>query len=247
MASTRLPGKVLKRVLGKPLLQFLVERLKRSRLINELVIATTTSAADDEIVACCNLVGVAHYRGSEVNVLSRYAEAASLYRAEVVVRICCDSPLLDPLLVDQFIGNFQGSNPPYDYLSNTINQSYPLGMNVEVFSRWALEQADMNAKRPYEREHVTPYIYFNPERFVIHQEHSLIDLGHLRLTVDVPEDFELVKLVLEALYPNSPEFGLGDILAFYRECPEVFRINSHVMQKRVPCGPALPGFDERSS
>lgn len=234
MGSSRLPGKVLKEILGRPLLGLLIERLKRCTRLNELVIATSMNELDDVIFGYCMRNGVAVYRGSENDVLSRYAEAARAFDADVVVRICADSPLIDPVLIDDLISEFLGGPISCDYISNTINQTYPLGMNAEVFSAEALADANINARLPYEREHVTPYIYGNPDRYNIREKHAEQDYSKIRLTVDVPEDFDLVKSVFESIYPNNTKFGLEDIISLYRDSPEMFDINAHVQQNRLP-------------
>ena len=233
MGSSRLPGKVLKEILGKPLLGYVIERIKMSLLISDLIIATSTQISDDAIAAYCSMHGIKFYRGSEDDVLSRYMEAAILFEADFIVRVCADSPLIDPVLVDEIIQDFLLKYPLCDYLSNTINQTYPLGMNIELFSFRALQEAHLNAVLPHEREHVTPYIYCHPGRFNICQKHYQFDLSNLRLTVDVPEDFELVRLILERIYPDNPKFGLSDIVSLYNQNPKLFKINSHIRQKQV--------------
>ncbi len=232
MGSSRLPGKVLKEILGRPLLGLLIERLRRCIRLNELVIATSTYELDDVIFGYCKRNEVAVYRGSEDDVLSRYAEAAKAFDADVVVRICADSPLIDPGLIDDLISDYLCGPISCDYISNTLNQTYPLGMNAEVFSAEALTDANINARMPYEREHVTPYIYGNPDRYTIREKHAELDYSKIRLTVDVPEDFDLVKLVFERIYPNNADFGLAEIISLYRDSPEIFDINAHVQQNR---------------
>jgi len=233
MGSTRLPGKVLKKILGKPLVEYLIERINSSQMINDLVIATTTNRCDDAIVDYCRTHHIKYYRGSEEDVLSRYMEAAESYKAEVIVRICSDSPLVDPLLIDELVREFLLKYPSCDYLSNTIKQTYPLGMNIEVFSFESLQKTYKNAKSQYEKEHVTPYIYYNPHQFKICEKHYQHDLSMLRLTVDVAEDFELVKTILEKLYPIDPCFTLENIVSLYNQDSDIFKINSHILQKQV--------------
>lgn len=237
MGSTRLPGKVLKEVLGKPLLGFLVERIRRSRLISELVIATSTENSDDIIADYCAKQGIAVYRGSEADVLSRYAEAAAEYKADYIVRICADSPLIDPGMIDEIIQEFLDKYPSCDYLSNTLKQTCPLGMNTEIFSFQALQTAHLKARLPYEREHVTPYIYSNPQLFSICQKHYQPDLSNFRLTVDMPEDFELVRTILEQLYLAKPGFSLSDVIAMLKEYPELYKINLHIQQTQINVKP----------
>ncbi|HYD79817.1 MAG TPA: glycosyltransferase family protein [Paucimonas sp.] len=233
MTSTRLPGKVLKEVLGKPLLEYLVERLRRVRLADAFAIATTTNETDLPIVELCERLGVPVTRGSEHDVLARYYEAARFMRADVVVRTTSDCPLIDPAVIDDVIGFFAGHRERYDYVSNALTPSYPYGMPAEILPFGLLEQAHREAAAPPEREHVTPFIYTRPERFrighVVHPE----DLSHHRWTVDTAEDFELVRRIIEALHPAAPEFGLRDILAVLDEHPDWSTINAHVRQKKL--------------
>jgi spore coat polysaccharide biosynthesis protein SpsF len=231
MRSTRLPGKVLREISGKPLLQYLVDRINYSSRIDDLVIATSVLFFDNIIAKYCTSNNIKCYRGSEDDVLSRYVEAAIWSKADYIVRICADSPLVDPEIIDGIIDEFLVYDRECDYLSNTINQTYPLGMNVEVFSIAALKKAHLGSSFHYEREHVTPYIYSHPDKFKIRLMHLQNNLSNLRLTVDEEADFELVKWVIEQLYPSNPNFNLSDILTLLKCNPEKFEINSHVKQK----------------
>ncbi|GAB4238372.1 MAG: glycosyltransferase family protein [Chlamydiales bacterium] len=215
MGSNRLPGKVLKKVLGKPLLEYQIERLKRIATKVCLVIATTTLPQDDPIVALCNQLGVATYRGSEEDVLSRYYEAGCETQAEIVVRLTADCPLIDPEIIERAISLFL-KHPTYcDYLSNCLNRSYPKGMDVEVMRFSTLKDTWKNAKLPEEREHVTLHIYHHPERYAIANfTCSLGNYASTRLTVDTFEDFVIVSRVIENLYPKNPRFTLEDILHY---------------------------------
>lgn len=233
MTSTRLPGKVLKQVLGKSLLEYLVERLRRVRLADAFVIATTTNDTDLPIVELCRRLALPVTRGSELDVLSRYGEAARLHDADVIVRVTSDCPLIDPSVIDDAIGLYRTHRPEYDYVSNALIQSYPYGMAVEVFSRQALEQAQREACAEPEREHVTPFIYTRPERYRVGHLVQPEDHSHQRWTVDTPEDFELVRRILEALYPQKPEFDMQDVLALLERNPEWLAINAHVQQKKL--------------
>jgi len=231
MGSTRLPGKVLMTVFDKPLLGYLIERLSRAKLVDEIVIATTENSLDDVIEKFCINNKISCYRGSEDNVLSRYYDASIRFKANCVVRICSDSPLIDPLIVDRMIQSF--FNNGCDYLSNTINQTYPLGMNIEVFSQQALKKSYMNYSEDYESEHVTPYIYMHPELFNICQEHLNKDYSFLRLTVDENKDFILIKSIIERMYLVNTNFGLEDIIQEYIKDPDLFLINSGIVQKTI--------------
>ena len=238
MTSTRLPGKVLLSLDGEPMLSRLVERLRRVRRADGLVIATTTNATDDPIAALCAQLGVACHRGSEHDVLSRYADAARLHGADVVVRITSDCPLIDPALVDQLIACYQEGD--CDYLSNMLPPTWPYGMAVEVFSASALQQAHAEATQASEREHVTPFLYWHPARYRLRNVASPIDLSLHRWTVDTPEDYDLVRRLFEALHPTRPEFTLADILSAMDAHPDWLHINQHVEQKQARPDPLPP-------
>jgi spore coat polysaccharide biosynthesis protein SpsF len=229
MTSTRLPGKVLLPLAGEPMLTRLVQRLRRVQRASGIVIATTTHATDDPIAALCTQLGVACHRGSEHDVLSRYADAASLYGAEVVVRITSDCPLIDPALIDRVIAVYEEGGT--DYISNMLPPTWPYGMAVEVFSAAALRQAHAEATQAAEREHVTPFLYWHPERYRLRNVASPVDLSQHRWTVDTPEDYELVRRLFETLLPVHPEFTQEDVLAVLKDHPDWMRINQHIPQK----------------
>jgi len=233
MTSTRLPGKVLKQVLGKSLLEFQLERLKAVLNADDLVVATTTNATDQPIVDLCQTIQVPVYRGSETDVLARYYEAAATNQADIVVRVTSDCPLIDPDIVAEVIGFYQTRQDQYDYVSNTLDRTYPRGLDVEVFSLNALEQAYREATQADEREHVTPYIYRHPEQFKIDQIKQAEDHANERWTVDTPEDFELIKRILEALYSTKPNFRQADVLALLDTHPDWRTLNADIPQKAV--------------
>ena len=159
MTSTRLPGKVLKTVLGKPLLEYQIERLRRVKLADEIVIATTTNNADQPIIDLCDRLSIPYYRGSEDDVLARYHSAAIFHQADTVVRVTSDCPVIDPQVIDRVIYTYIDEHPKYDYVSNCLERTYPRGMDTEIFSFNALEQAFQQAITQPDREHVTPFIY----------------------------------------------------------------------------------------
>jgi len=231
MQSSRLPGKVLKSVLGKPLLGYLVDRIRRSVYVHDIVIATTLNEKDIEIVDFCKNYKVNFYRGSEDDVLSRYFESSVEFKANHIVRICSDSPLLDPLILDEML-EIYFENGPYDYLSNTINQTYPIGMNIEIFPFAILNFLHLNCSKEYEREHVTPYIYTHPKMFKIYKKQLNKDFSHLRLTVDEREDFYLVEAIIELLYKQNSNFSLEHILNLYETRPKLFDLNSNIVQRK---------------
>jgi spore coat polysaccharide biosynthesis protein SpsF len=233
MASTRLPGKVLKPVLGKPLLTYQVERLRRVARADGIVLATTTDDADHILVDFAQANGLAWYRGSEEDVLSRYHGAAQEAGADVVIRVTSDCPLIDPAVIDEVIATFTQSQPDCDYASNTMRRTYPRGMDCEVFSRKALDIAHAEAVRLVEREHVTPFIFQHPHRFALRNLEYASDHSNHRWTVDTVQDFALVSRVLERLYPEHPNFTLEDCLELLGEHPDWVRINAGVQQKAL--------------
>lgn len=231
MTSTRLPGKVMKQVLGKPLLQYQIERLKRVKLADEIVIATTTNQTDEPIIDLCNTLSIAHFCGSEHDVLTRYYGSATAHQADVVIRVTSDCPLIDPQVINQVIDYYLQNQSTYDYVSNSIKRTYPRGMDTEVFSFSVLQQAFLEATAPPDREHVTPFIHRHPERYRVGYVTYPEDCSHHRWTVDTPEDFELIQKIIEAVYPTQPSFTLEDCLRLLQEYPDWYFINSHIEQK----------------
>jgi spore coat polysaccharide biosynthesis protein SpsF len=232
MTSTRLPGKVLLPVLGRPMFSFQIERLKKVRGANQIIVATTVNSTDDPIVAFCADESLDHVRGSEHDVLSRYVLAAHKSSADVVVRVTSDCPLLDPELVDKMILEYFGDARP-DYVSNMLVPTWPYGMAVEVFSAAALFEAEAEPSDPVEREHVTPFIYRHPERYRLHSVTRQVDLSDHRWTVDTPEDFELITRILTELYPGNPDFHMDDVLKLLDRNPDWVKINQHIQQKKI--------------
>ncbi len=231
MTSTRLPGKVLMPILGRPMLSLQLERMRRAKSLDGIVIATTTTAADEPIVALCAREAVPCFRGSEHDVLSRYAGAAQALGADTIVRITSDCPLMEPGLIDQAVGIFHAAHGQLDYVSNMLEPRFPYGLAVEVFSRDVLEQAHRDATQDAEREHVTPYIYWRPAQFRLQSITHSSDLSHHRWTVDTPEDFELVSRIFAALYPGNPEFDMQHVLQLLEDNPTWLDINQHIAQK----------------
>lgn len=231
MTSTRLPGKVMMPVRSKPLLYYFLERLKRVRGASAVVVLTTTQPTDDVIVESCRIQRVPYFRGPEEDVLARYYQAALERKPDAIVRVTSDCPLIDPAVVDRVIDTYRVHYPQFDYVANALQRTYPRGMEVEIFSFKALEQAYQEASTPGEREHVTPYLYRHPERFRLHNVASPLDLSRYRWTVDTIEDFYLIQQILEALYPTHPNFTLEDLDQLLQKHPEWSAINAHIQQK----------------
>lgn len=224
VSSTRLPGKVLKPILGQPMVARQIERLARCRRMDKLVVATSTDASDDPLAATCRQIGVECYRGSLDDVLDRFYQAARRHQPEHVVRLTGDCPLTDPELIDELIEFFLREG--CDYASNCLEPSLPDGLDAEILRMSALESAWREASLPSEREHVTPYIRNHPERFRVAIWKNPVDYSSQRWTVDEAEDFLFVTRVYEALYPGSPTFGMSDVLKLLSDVPELAEINS---------------------
>lgn len=233
MTSSRLPGKVLKPILGRPMLELMVERIRRARRLDGVVIATTDNAADDEIEALASRLGAGCFRGSEDDVLGRVLGAAKAFGATLIVETTGDCPLIDPSLIDQVVGTFEAND--VDYCDNCIVKSYPLGMAVQAFPVRVLEEVAGLTEDPADREHVSLYIYEHPERYrLLHIVSGLSEEeSALRLTVDTQADLDLVTRVFEELYPSRPDFTLQDVFVFLKGRPDLATSNVHVVQKKA--------------
>jgi spore coat polysaccharide biosynthesis protein SpsF len=232
MTSTRLPGKILKEVLGKPLLAYEIERLKKIPSLDELVVATTVNREDDPVITLCETLGVPTHRGSELDVLSRYYESATIHGADAVVRFTADCPLIDPNVSERVIAHYRANADSLDYCSTDVG-ALPRGMDTEIFSYQALCEAHREGTATPEREHVTYFIHTRPERYRIARMGFGRDWGGYRLTVDTPEDFALVREVIERLYPANGDFTVEDIAALLEREPSLPALNAMITQKTV--------------
>lgn len=232
MSSTRLPGKVMKKLVDKSVLAHVISRLQRAKTLDGVVVATTSHPVDDVIAVESRKYGAAVYRGSEEDVLGRYYEAASECAADVVVRITSDCPLLDPELIDCMVRKFFAL-PAVDYLSNTLERTYPRGLDVEIFTRKALATAFRQAHASFEREHVTPYIYQHEEMFQLVSYVDRTDRSNHRWTLDTPSDWQFVEAVYQHLYQVGETFTTADVLALLQRHPEIGKLNEHVCQKNM--------------
>lgn len=228
VSSTRLPGKVLLPLLGKPMLARQIERVRRARRIDRLVVATSDAADDDGIARLCAEEGVDCHRGSLDDVLDRFHGAALRFAPEHVVRLTGDCPLADPAVIDDVIGFYLGGG--YDYATNAVQPTFPDGLDVEVFRFACLEQAWREATLPSQREHVTPFLHGQPQRFRVGHYRQATDLSRLRWTVDEPADFDFVQRVYEALYPANPAFGTADVLRLLARRPELAALNGQFLR-----------------
>ena len=263
MSSSRLPGKVLLDIAGQPMLVWVCERARQAKLINQVMVATTTDPADDAVEELCHTRGYHYYRGSHSDVLDRYYHAACSSEAEVIVRITADCPLIDPGVIDDTIQAFSGqpvqpdeyitvsekSDPTrrdpnfvFDFAANRLpppwSRSFPIGLDVEVCTFQALEEAWRNADQPHQREHVMPYLYEEPGRYRYVQLHHIPDYGTLRLTVDTKEDLDLVRQIVQRL-PDHIRFNWLDVVDLLAREPELVELNAQVIHR------TYRDFDER--
>jgi spore coat polysaccharide biosynthesis protein SpsF len=233
MGSTRLPGKILKDIQEKTVLAHVIDRVKRAKQVDEIVIATTDLTRDITVAEEAIRCGVKYYIGSEDDVLSRYYYAAKENRADIVVRITSDCPLIDPGVIDSIVQLYKENNYVLvtNASSNLSQRTFPRGLDTEVFCLEALEEAFHKAIQTYQREHVTPYIYENYDNLFYYK--NKIDYSKYRWTLDTEEDFQLICEVYRHLYKKNRKFHFADIIDLMERYPEIARINEHVEQKKV--------------
>lgn len=232
MTSTRLPGKVLLDLAGKPMLVRVLNRVRRARTLTDTVVATSTESADDPIARLCAARNWPCVRGSCDDVLDRFYQAARQHQADVIVRITSDCPLIESAIIDLVVTRFLVQEP-VDYASNNslLPLTFPRGLDVEVMSFAALQDAWQNDHDPASREHVTPYLYHHPEQFRLAGVFHHRDLSHLRWTVDTPDDLILVRKVYEFFGDDC--FNWYQVLDLLEQHPEWLSINRHVRQKAI--------------
>ena len=227
MGSTRLPGKVLMDIAGKPMLWHVIERVKRCKKVVSIVVATTTKEEDKAVIELAKKCGVETFAGSEEDVLDRYYQAAKKFNADIIVRITADCPLIDPEVTDKIIRYFIENFGKFDHFGPP--KGYPEGLDTEVFTFQALEKAWLEAKKPSEREHVTPYIWCNPDMFKLGKLPSDLkegeDYSHLHWSVDEECDLRFVREVYKRLYREGEIFHMRDVLNLLHEHPELLEIN----------------------
>jgi spore coat polysaccharide biosynthesis protein SpsF len=222
MSSSRLPGKVLKDIAGQPMLLHVIRRAKQASSIDLVAVITSTHKDDDPIGILCKENGIPCFRGSLDDVLDRYYQAAIYFQADIVVRLTADCPLLDPKIIDKVVQAFHKG--AFDYVSNTLECTYPDGLDTEIFRFGALERAWKEAGLKSEREHVTAYIYKHPELFRLGSVKQEPDLSSLRWTVDTPQDLDFVRIIYNLI--KDVDFGMHEILKLRKTHPEVLKLNS---------------------
>lgn len=237
MGSSRLPGKVMRPLCGTPVIGWVVRRVSASPLVDEVVVATTAKTEDDPVAAEAERHGAFVFRGSEQDVLSRFCGAARERQAGALVRITADCPLYDPDLLTSMLQRWKtlrAAGEPLDYLSNMWGGlSWPRGLDTTIFTRDVLEIVCAKADQPYQREHVTPYIYQHPNEFRMRAFRCDTDLSHHRWTLDTAEDWELIEAIYQALGDETRIFSTAEVLALLDARPELVRLNAQVRQKTL--------------
>jgi len=227
MTSTRLPGKVLMEVMGRPLLSYQIERLRFSNRIDEIIVATTTNKEDDPVAKLAQKEGIKSYRGSEDDVLDRYYQAAEKYGAEHIMRLTADCPLIDPEVCDQVVQCYFYSN--FDYVHT--GETFAEGLDCEIFSLIALKKAWKNAQQKSEREHVTLYFRNHPELFQFGKLDCNTDDSKYRITVDQEEDYVVVKAIIENAYHRNDKYlKIAEIKSFLDTHPEIYSLNADIIR-----------------
>jgi spore coat polysaccharide biosynthesis protein SpsF (cytidylyltransferase family) len=224
MGSSRLPGKIMLKLIDKTVLEHIVLRVKAAKLIDKVIVATTTNQKDNVVEKLCNELSVCCFRGSEENVLERYYGAAREFGADIIVRLTADDPLKDPEIIDQAIKILLDNN--FDYVSNTMPPTYPEGIDVEVFKFEALKRAYYEAELSSEREHVTPYIWKNEFIFNAYNLENNEDLSQMRWTLDTNDDYQFMTCVYENLYQPNRIFHMADVINLLAKRPDLAAINS---------------------
>ena len=232
MTSTRLPGKVLKRASGLTMLERMLERVQQARLVNQVVVATTTDPTDDAIVKACRRYGTEVFRGSLQDVLDRYYQAAKHFQADIVVRLTADCPLIDAPLIDAVVDALIANQMDFacNRLPPPFTRTYPIGLDVEACTFAALESAWLNATQKHEREHVLPYLYAVPGRFKVLKLDHTEDLGHLRWTLDTPQDLILLRRIYRH-FQGRNDFSWLDVLRLQQQKPQIFEVNAGIRHK----------------
>jgi len=233
VGSTRLPGKVLEDISGKPMLWHVLNRLRLSNRLSDIVLAIPDSEPNNRLEDFAKEFSFHYCKGSEEDVLSRYYGAAIKFGADVIVRLTSDCPLIDPRVTDKVIEEHLNSDA--DYTSSAIKRTFPRGLDTEVFNFAALERAHREAKQDYEREHVSPYIYQHPSLFQLKSVEATGKLMRpdLRLTVDTEEDLKLIREIFKRLQRNGQVFYIEDVINLLDKHPELVAINAHVRQKEL--------------
>jgi spore coat polysaccharide biosynthesis protein SpsF len=232
MGSSRFPGKILKKINNISLLELQYRRLINSKKTNKIIIATSNKAIDNCIEELCIELDIPCFRGSENNVLDRYYQAAKSYDIDTIIRSNGDCPFIDFAEIDKLIEIWESNYPKYDYISNILEETFPLGMHIEIFTICALKKALNENLSKEDLEHVTPYLYRNPEKFNLLSVRNKEDLSNYRWTIDYPEDLKFVEEIYKRLGTDNSLFSMKDIINLLQVEPELTKINSKYKKKQ---------------
>ena len=227
VGSNRFPGKVLKTIEGKPMIWHVINRAKKVSRVQQIVLITTEKEEDNELEEIAKEHKILFFRGDENDVLNRHYQCASIYKADHIIRVTGDCPLIDPVIVNNILDFYLENN--YDYVSNTINPTFPDGLDTEIFSFNALKNSNENAIFPSEREHVTPFITNNTTKFKTYNFKNKNNLSFLRWTVDVESDLEFIRKIYEKMKPDYI-FSTNQVLDIIKQFPELVQINKGIQR-----------------
>lgn len=231
VGSTRLPRKVLRNLCGQPLIWHIYNRVKLSKYIDSIILATTNNIEDNALIDWAIKNNIKYFRGDENDVLSRFYHASKAFSLDTIVRITADDPLKDPEIIDKVIKLFHDEE--LDFANNNNPPSFPEGLDVEVFSFNALENAYFNSTEMFEREHVTQYFYHNPNYFKQSSLFNSIDLSHMRWTIDTEQDWEMIEFIYSKLYHKKRIFMMDEILNLLIKYPNIVNINKDVQRSAM--------------
>lgn len=232
MGSSRFPGKILEKINNISLLELQHRRLVNSKKANKIIVATSNKSIDNSIEELCIELGILCFRGSEDNVLDRYYQAAKAHDIDTIIRSNGDCPFIDPAEVDKLIEIWEFNYPNYDYISNILEETFPLGMHIEIFKTASIKKALNENLSKEDLEHVTPYLYRNPEKFNLLSVRNEEDLSKYRWTIDYPEDLKFVEEIYKRFGTNNSSFGMKDIIKLLNKEPELLNINSKYKKKQ---------------
>ena len=240
MGSSRLPGKVLLPVLGKPILELLIERISNAKLIDEVILITSTNPKDDKLVEFAKTRGIKYFRGKELDCLDRHYQAAKEFKLNFFAKTTSDCCLIDPQIIDKAIETFFENYPKYDYVSNINPPTFPDGLDIEVFDFNILKKVWKNATSSFDREHTTTFIRSNPTIFKIYNVQNNLNQNLFktqRWCLDYLEDYNFIKKIYEKIYPENKNFVMQDILNFLKENQDIYMINHQLIKYNTVHGP----------
>ena len=233
MESKRLPGKVLKKINNITVIEHIINRCKKVKKIDSIIVATTTKKSDDVILEITNKLGVKNYRGSENDVLGRVLEAAEKNQIDIIIEITADNPLVDPEMIEEVIEEQEKYKNEYEYYANDINKNIPIGLNVRLFSTKLLKKISKLTNHPVDREHVVNYIMQRKDKFRIKEVKTKIDFDNsknYRFTMDTIEDYKLIEKIYYSLYSENKIFTTNEVINYIQQNPEILKINEQIKQ-----------------